>query len=299
VKVLASRRLPGDAFDELDDVEVTALTDLTRARPDVEAVIVANEAVPLDLLPALRLVANFGVGVDRIDLDTCARRGIAVTTTPGALDDATADLTFALMLAARRRVVEGDRLVRSGGWPGTSTASRVAEEVTGSTLGIVGLGRIGTAVAQRARAFRMRVLYAQPRRRDTDLAEYRELDQMLPLVDILTIHAPLSEATRGLLDARRLALIPDGACVVNAARGEIIDEAALVAECLSGRLWAGLDVFAHEPYPPAALLGLSNVVLTPHLGSGTRQTRQAMTRVVVDNVIAIAHGRPPLTPVVL
>jgi glyoxylate reductase len=297
VKVLASRRLPGDAFDELDDVEVTALTELTRSRPDVEAVIVANEAVPLDLLPALRLVANFGVGVDRIDLDTCARRGIAVTSTPGVLDDATADLTFALMLATRRRVVEGDRLVRSGGWPGTSTASRVAEDVTGATLGIVGLGRIGTAVAQRARGFRMRVLYAQPRRVTSDRAEYRDLDEMLPLVDILTVHAPLSEATRGLLDARRLALIPDGGCVVNAARGEIIDEAALVAECLSGRLRAGLDVFAHEPYPPAALLDLSNVVLTPHLGSGTRQTRQAMTRIVVDNVIAIAHGRPPLTPV--
>ena len=225
MKVLASRRLPGDAFDELDDVEVIALTGLTQARPDVEAVIVANEAVPLDLLPALRLVANFGVGVDRIDLDTCARRGIAVTTTPGALDDATADLTFALMLATRRRVVEGDRLVRSGGWPGTGTASRVAEEVTGATLGIVGLGRIGTAVAERARGFRMRVLYAQPRRRDTDLAEYHDLDEMLPLVDILTVHAPLSEATRGLLDARRLALVPDGACVINAARGEIIDEA--------------------------------------------------------------------------
>jgi glyoxylate reductase len=117
------------------------------------------------------------------------------------------------------------------------------------------------------------------------------------MVDILTIHAPLSEATRGLLDARRLALIPDGACVVNAARGEIIDEAALVAECRSGRLRAGLDVFVHEPYPPAALLGLSNVVLTPHLGSGTRQTRGAMTRIVVDNVLAVAHGRPPLTAV--
>ncbi|MGF7238311.1 MAG: 2-hydroxyacid dehydrogenase [Frankia sp.] len=297
MKVLASRRLPGDAFGELDDVEVIALTELTQARPDVEAVIVANEAVPLDLLPGLRLIANFGVGVDRVDLATCAGRGIAVTTTPGVLEDATADLTFALMLATRRRVAEGDRLVRSGGWPGTNTASLVAEEVTGATLGIVGLGRIGTAVAQRARGFRMRVFYAQRRRLDTDLAEYRDLDEMLARVDILTVHAPLSDQTRGLLDARRLALIPDGACIVNAARGEIIDEAALVAECLSGRLRAGLDVFPHEPYPPAALLGLPNVVLTPHLGSGTRRTRQAMTRIVVDNVLAVAHGRPPLTPV--
>ena len=213
------------------------------------------------------------------------------------LDQATADLAFALVLAARRQLVEGDRLVRSGGWSGSWSEGRLAEEVSGSTLGIVGLGRIGAAVAQRARGFDLRVLYTQRRPVDTDLAEFRDLDALLAESDIVTLHVPLTQETRGLLDARRLALLRDGACLVNTARGEIVDEQALVGELVSGRIRAGLDVFVDEPHVPAELLELPNVVLTPHLGSATRQTREAMTRLVVDNLLAVERGKPPLTPV--
>jgi glyoxylate reductase len=299
LKVLATRRYPGPAFTELEDVEVEALSGLTALRPDVEALIVANEPVPVELLPGLRLVANFGVGYDRLGIDSLRERGVAVTNTPGVLDAATADLTFALILAAQRRVVEGDSRVRAGEWTGSWADGFLAEEVTGSTLGIVGLGRIGQAVARRARGFELRVLYTKRRRSDTELGEYRELDDLLREADVVTIHAPLTAETRGLIDARRLALFKDGEVLVNTARGEIVDEPALVAELVSGRLRAGLDVFWREPHVPEELLGLPNVVLTPHLGSGTRQTREAMTRIVVDNILAFERGEPLVTPVQL
>lgn len=297
MKILATRRYPGPAFDELEDVEVQPLSDLRSPRPEVEALAVANEPVPLDLLPGLQLVANFGVGYDQLGVNELRSRGVAVTNTPGVLDAATADLTFALMLAARRRVVEGDRRVRDGDWTGSWADGLLAEEVAGSTLGIVGLGRIGQAVARRAQGFELRVLFTQRTRIDTDLGEYRELDELLAEADIVSIHAPRTPETEGLLDARRLSLLKDGAVVVNTARGEIVDEAALVAELVSGRIRAGLDVFVHEPQVPKELLSLSNVVLTPHLGSGTRQTRAAMTRLVVDNIRAFERGDPLITPV--
>jgi glyoxylate reductase len=297
VKVVASRRYPGPAFDELHDAEVLPLDDLRDPRQDVQGLVVANEPVPLDLLPRLRIVANFGVGYDRIDVAGCAARGVVVTNTPGVLDNATADLAFALILATRRQIVESDRLVRAGGWVGAWSEGRLADEVTGSTLGIVGLGRIGSAVARRAHGFNLRVLYTQRRRIETELGDFRELETLLEEADIVTIHAPLTSETHGLLDARRLALLRDGACLVNTARGEIADEEALVAELVSGRIRAGLDVFAHEPQVPRELLDLPNVVLTPHLGSATRQTREAMTRLVVDNLLAVERGEAPLTPV--
>jgi glyoxylate reductase len=297
VKLLATRRYPGPAFDELDDVEVMPLSELTVPRPEVEALVVANEPPPLDLLPGLRLVANFGVGYDRLGVDQLRERGIAVTNTPGVLDAATADLTLALILAARRRIVEGDQRVRAREWVGSWADSFLAEELTGSTLGIVGLGRIGQAVARRAQGFELRVLYAQRHRAETTLGEYRELDRLLGEVDVVTIHAPLTGETRGLIDARRLSLLKDGACFVNTARGEIVDERALVGELVSGRIRAGLDVFAHEPHVPEELLGLTNVVLTPHLGSGTRQAREAMTRIVVDNIRAFERDEPLVSPV--
>ena len=153
------------------------------------------------------------------------------------------------------------------------------------------------AVARRARGFELRVLYTQRSRAASELGEYRELDKLLAESDIVTIHAPLTPETRGLVDARRLALMRDGTCLVNTARGEIVDEAALVAELVSGRLRCGLDVFAREPHVPEQLLALPNVVLTPHLGSGTRQTREAMTRIVVDNVLAFERGEQLVTPV--
>jgi glyoxylate reductase len=279
-------------------VEVRALGELESARPDVEALLVANEPVPLNLLPDLKLVANFGVGYDRLGIEELRRRGIAVANTPGVLSAATADLTFALILAVRRRVVEGDARVRRGEWRGSWADGFLAEELTGSTLGIIGLGRIGQAVARRARGFELSVLYAQRTPAETDLGEFRELDELLGQSDVVTIHAPLTPETRGLLDARRLALLRDGAAVVNTARGEIVDESALTAELVSGRLRAGLDVFTHEPHVPEELLELPNVVLTPHLGSATRQTREAMTRLVVDNVLAFERGEPLVSLVV-
>lgn len=297
MKVLATRRYPGPAFDELSDVEIRGLQELTSPEPDVGALIVANEPVPLQLLPSLRLVANFGVGYDRLGVEDLKRHGIAVSNTPGVLSAATADLTFALILAARRRVVEGDRTVRAGGWTGSWADGLLAEELTGATLGIVGLGRIGEAVARRARGFELRVLYTRRQRAETELGEYRQLDDLIADADIVTLHAPLTPETLGLIDARRLALLRDGACFVNTSRGEIVDEAALVAELVSGRIRAGLDVFAHEPRVPEELLSLDNVVLTPHLGSGTRQAREAMTRLVVDNILAWERGEALVTPV--
>jgi len=300
VRILATRRYPGPAFDELGDVAVQTIAELDGRRPDVEGLVVANEPVPLDLLPSLRVVANFGVGFDRVGVEACLARGVVVTNTPRVLDSATADLTLALILATRRHVVEGDRLVRSGGWLRSWSdleSDRLAEELTGSTLGIVGLGRIGSAVARRARGFELRVLYSQRRAIDSDLGEFRELDALLEEVDIVTLHVPLTPETQGLIDARRLALLRDGASLVNTARGEIVDEKALVAELVSGRIRAGLDVFNDEPLVPSELLDLPNVVLTPHLGSATRQTREAMTRLVVDNLLAVERGEPPLTPV--
>jgi glyoxylate reductase len=273
------------------------LAELHEPREDVQGLILANEPVPLDLLPSLRVVANFGVGYDRVDVAACAARGVVVTNTPGVLDEATADLAFALILAVRRQVVQGDRFVRTGEWSGSWSEGGLAEELTGSTLGILGLGRIGSAVARRARGFELRVLYSRRLRADSDLGEFRDVDALFEESDIVSIHAPLSPETEGVVDARRLALLRDGACLVNTARGEIVDERALVAELVSGRISAGLDVFADEPEVPRELLDLPNVVLTPHIGSATRQTREAMTRLVVDNLLAVERGEPPLTPV--
>jgi glyoxylate reductase len=286
VKVLATRRLPGDAWDELEDVEIGAL-DVPR--PDVEALVVPNELVDddvLDRFPSLRLVANYGVGYDRIDVKACRVRNIAVTNTPGVLDAATADLAFALILAVRRGLVAGDRFVRAGGWNAHwSAATALGRDVTGATLGIVGLGRIGSAVARRAAGFDMRILSI--RRSEGDL------DGLLRECDIVTVHVPLTQDTAGLLSRERLALMPTGATLVNTARGAVVDEEALVDELVSGRISAGLDVFAHEPDVPAKLYDLPNVVLTPHLGSATVETRAAMTRVVVDNLLAATRGEEP------
>ena len=299
MKILASRRFPGPAWDELEDVEYYESV-LDGERPGVEALAVVGEAIDdraLDLFPNLRLVANYGVGYDSIDVAACVARGVAVSNTPGVLDAATADLTMALILASRRRVVEGDSFVRAGRWGSEWVATELlGQEVSGSTLGIVGLGRIGSAVAKRARAFDMRILYTQ-RRRGTDEFEYLELDDLLGRADIVTLHVPLTAETEGLIDARRIGLMRDGACLVNTARGPIVDEPALVEALVSGRIRAGLDVFAHEPSVPRELLDLPNVVLTPHVGSATQETREAMTRVLVDNLQAAARGDPLPNPV--
>ena len=297
MRVLASRRFPGPAWDDLEDVGVE--WPVAGPRPGVEVLAVVAATVDealLELLPDLRLVANYGVGYDGIDVEACARRGVAVTNTPEALGIATADLTMALVLATRRRLVEGDRFVREGKWAsGWVVGDLLGDEIGGATLGIIGLGRIGSAVATRARAFGMNVLHT--RREDDGSPDRRELDDLLRESDVVTIHVPLTDETDGLLDARRLGLLRDGACLINTARGAIVDEEALVAELASGRLRAGLDVFTHEPHVPDALLGLPNVVLSPHVGSATRATREAATAELVANILAALERRPLPNPV--
>jgi glyoxylate reductase len=297
LKILASRRFPGPAWDELDDVEYlrTALPEgIEGMRDDVEALAVVGETIDdrtFELLSNLRLIANYGVGYESIDVAAAAKRGIAVTNTPGVLTAATADLTLALILAVRRRVVAGDRAVREGRWSGGwADPDFLGREVSGSTLGVVGFGRIGQAVARRGEAFEMSVIH-HSRQRSKD--GWRELDELLSTADVVTLHVPLTSETEGLLDARRLGLLRRGACLVNTARGLIVDEEALVRELVSGRIEAGLDVFAHEPGVPRELLGLPNVVLTPHIGSATSETRARMTRVLVDNVLAIERDEKP------
>jgi glyoxylate reductase len=261
----------------------------------VEALAVVSDRVDaelLDLLPNLRLVANYGAGYDLVDVEACRRRGVVVTNTPEVTSAATADLTLGLILAVRRRIGAGDAFVRSGGWDsGWADEPLTGDEVTGSTLGIVGLGRIGTAVAQRAQGFDMRVVYT--RRTLDDDPRYRPLDELLREADVVSIHLPLTNETQGLIDARRLALMRDGSALINTARGLIVEEPALVSELVAGRLQAGLDVFAHEPRVPPELFELPNVVMTPHLGTATQATREAMTRVLVDNLLAVEAGRPP------
>ena len=278
MKIAATRPLPGPAWDELEDV-------VLGERPDAEILVVMNEPVAFDAYPQLRLVANFSVGYDNIDVDECRRRGIAVSNTPGVLDAATADLAFGLILAARRRIAEGDRTIRDGGW----RLDGQAREVSGATLAVIGMGRIGSAVARRAQGFDMRVLGVRSREGDLDAA--------LREADVVSLHVPLSERTRGLISRERLALLRDGATLVNTARGAVVDEDALVDELASGRIGAGLDVFVHEPHVPERLRDLSNVVLTPHIASATVETRAAMTRVVVDNVLAFERGEPLPNPV--
>jgi glyoxylate reductase len=303
-RTLATLRLPGPAFDELEDIAIVPLVELELSEA-ARALIVANEDVDddvLDLLPNLLVVANYGVGYDRVNVGACRARGITVTNTPGVLDAATADLAFALLLAAQRRVVEGDREVRSGGWTAGWPDRELAVEVTGSTLGIVGLGRIGAAVARRAVGFELRVLYTKRVRLDHATEqrlgiEWRELDDLLRVSDAVSLHVPRTPETTGLLDAGRLALLRDGAVLVNTARAEVVDRDALVEELVNGRLRAGLDVFWGEPNVPAELLNLPNVVLTPHIGSATQTARHGMTRLVVDNVIAVLAGREAISAV--
>jgi glyoxylate reductase len=256
----------------------------------VEAVVPVGP-IELELFPDLRLVANYGVGYDRVDVPACHERGIAVTNTPGVLDAAVADLTVALILACRRHLVASDRFVRERGWQrGWARPELLGRDLAGSTLGLVGLGRIGSEVARRAEVFGMRVVF---HRRSEGLP----LDELLRTADVVSLHVPLTPETSGLISRERLALLQDGATLINTARGAVVDEEALVEELASGRISAGLDVFVDEPQVPERLFDLPNVVLTPHIASATVETRGAMTRVLVDNVLAFLGGAPLPTPV--
>ena len=289
MRIVATQTLPGPAWNRLPEVDVLTAWPPPEPLPRVEtlvAVVARVGAEELDLLPDLRLVANYGVGYDTVDVAACRRRGIAVTNTPGVLDSTVADLTLALILACRRHLVESDRFVRERHWRrGWAEPELLGRDLAGSTLGLVGKGRIGTEVARRADAFGMHVVH---HRRSEGLP----LEELLRRADVVSLHVPLTPETHGLLSRERLALLQDGATLVNTARGAIVNEHALVDELVSGRISAGLDVFADEPSVPDRLLDLPNVVLTPHIASATVETRAAMTRVLVENVLAFLHGEP-------
>jgi glyoxylate reductase len=251
----------------------------------------------------LRGVCNVAVGFDNIDLAACARRGVVVTNTPGVLDDATADLAFALILAARRRLGEGERLVRAGKPWQWGMDFMVGHDLRGGRLGIVGLGGIGARVAARGRGFGMEIAYFG-RRESPHAAELEatrlDLDELLATSDVISLHTPLTPETHHLIGARQLCLMKPTATLVNTARGAVVDEAALVEALRDGRIaGAGLDVFEDEPNVHPGLLELDNVVLLPHIGSATVETRAAMAELAARNAIAIARGEQPETPVPL
>lgn len=254
-------------------------------------------------LPTLRVAANIAVGYDNIDVAAAASRGIVVTNTPDVLTDAVADFTIGLILALTRRIVEGDRLIRAGGWTGWALDFMLGTELRGRTLGIVGFGRIGQATAERARAFGMRVIATCRPPGETgpplppDVA-CLPLDEVLAAADVVSLHVPLTPATRHLIGARELARMKPTAVLVNTARGPVVDEAALV-DALTERRIAGaaLDVFEREPAVHHGLLGLDHVVLAPHLGSSSVETRTAMADLAARNVIAVLRGEAPLTPI--
>jgi lactate dehydrogenase-like 2-hydroxyacid dehydrogenase len=289
VTIAATQTLPGPAWDELPEVRILESWPPPSALGGIEVVLHAHarvSAAELDLLPDLRLVANYGVGYDTVDMAACHARGVVVTNTPGVLDAAVADLTFGLILACRRQIAAADRFVRERRWNrGWAQPEVVGSDLAGSTLGLVGMGRIGSQVARRAEPFGLRVVH---HRRSSGLP----LEELLSTADVVSLHVPLTPETERLISRDRLRLLRDGATLINTARGPIVDEEALVDELSSGRISAGLDVFADEPHVPERLLGLPNVVLTPHVASATIETRAAMTRVLVDNVLAFLQGRP-------
>jgi glyoxylate reductase len=260
------------------------------------------DAATLASAPRLRIVANFAVGYDNVDLHAAAERGIVVTNTPDVLTEATADLAWALALAAARRVVEGDRWVRSGDWPGWAPDQMLGQSVHGATLAVVGMGRIGAAVARRATGFSMEILSVsrspKPELEEAVGAIRMPLLEALARADVVVVTAPLHDSTHHLIDRAALDVMKPSAVLVNVGRGPVVDEAALVHALSSGGLAAaGLDVYEFEPAVGASLRALPNVVLAPHLGSATHAARAAMARCCCDNVLAVLRGDPPLTPV--
>ncbi len=273
----------------------TAVVTLLHDRVDAEFFDAAG--------PQLRCAANVAVGYDNVDVAEATRRGVLITNTPAVLTDATADLTLALILMVTRRLGEGERMVRAGERWSWSMFFLLGMGLQDKTLGIVGLGAIGRAVARRARALGMRITYADAQRADAEVeaeleAAFVGLDELLAKADVLCLHCPLTEETRHLIDAERLRQMKPTAFLVNTARGPIVDEAAL-AEALRERRIAGaaLDVYEREPEVHPGLLELDNAVLLPHLGSATLETRTAMAVLAARNAIAASSGQPPLTPV--
>jgi glyoxylate reductase len=307
MKVIVTRRFPAavegrlaDRFDaELNPEDAPFDRDRLGAamrRCDALAPAVTDR-IDAGLIEAagerLKLIANFGAGTDNIDLEAARARGIRVTNTPGVLTEDTADLVMALILMTPRRLGEGERILRSGAWRGWGPTDQLGRSLTGKALGIVGMGRIGQAVARRAEAFAMAVHYHN--RRPVEGARQRhwpDLDRMLAAVDVVSLNAPYAPDTHHLIDRRRLGLMRPESWLINAARGPLVDEEALIDALAAGRLaGAGLDVYPDEPRIDPRLLALPNVVLLPHLGSATLESRTAMGEKVLANLIAFAEGR--------
>ena len=312
--VIVTRKLP-DAIEtrmrELFDARLN-VDDVPMSREQLtDAVQTADVIVPTvtDRLDArilsragdkLRLIANFGAGVDNIDLESARARGITVTNTPGVLTDDTADITMALILAVPRRIVEGSAVIARGDFKGWSPTWMLGQRITGKRLGIIGMGRIGQAVARRAKAFGLQIHYhnrkavAKPIEEELEATYWDSLDQMLARMDIVSVNCPHTPATYHLLSARRLKLMKPSAFIVNTARGEVIDENALARMLEANELaGAGLDVFEHEPAVNPKLLKLRNVVLLPHMGSATMEGRIDMGEKVIINIKTFADGHKP------
>jgi len=305
-RVFVTRRLPGAAVERLrahHEVEVWEESgpppreDLLERTQDADALLCLLtdrvDAELFDRCPRLRIVANMAVGFDNIDLQAATLHGVAVGNTPGVLTEATADLTFALILAAARRLPEGIEAVRHGRWGPWDPSWLLGLELTGATLGLVGKGRIGAAVAHRAEAFGMQVLF-------TDLGSGVPLRTVLEQSDVVSLHVPLTEETEGMIDAAALSWMRPTAIVINTARGPIVDQTALAEALQGGRLGAAaLDVTVPEPLPPDhPLLGAPNLLVLPHLGSATTVTRARMADLAVDNVLAGLAGKSLPNPVV-
>ena len=250
-------------------------------------------------LPAeVKIIANFSVGFDHVDVEAARKKGVVVTNTPDVLSDATAELTMMLMIGAARRASEGEKLVREGKWKDWSPAFMVGTQVTGKRLGILGMGRVGQVVAKRARGFDMTIHYHDVRRlppeREAGAIFHETAEDLLPHCDFLSVHCNVTPATRGLMDARRFSLLPDGAIFVNAARGAIVDDEALIDALKSGKLRAaGIDAYNNEPKVDQRIVALPNTFLMPHIGSATAETRDAMGFRALDNLDAYFAGHEP------
>ena len=318
-KVILTRKLPETVETRMRELFSTTLneTDIALSWAQLEeAVKTADVLVPTvtdkidaDLIAAagsqLRLIASFGTGVDHIDLAAARARGITVTNTPGVLTEDTADVTMALILAVPRRIAEGDALVRSGQWQGWAPTGMLGHRINSKRLGIIGMGRIGEAVARRARGFGLSIHYHnrkavhQETEAELEATYWESLEQMLARVDIVSVNCPHTSQTSNLLSADRLALMQQSAYLVNTSRGDVVDESALVAALNAGTIGgAGLDVFQGEPDINPAILAARNTVLLPHLGSATVESRTAMGLKVVENANAFAAGQDLIDPVI-
>jgi glyoxylate reductase len=311
ISILVTRKLPSSILTRLEAVGAVDLysDDGTMPHEELIARIGDKDAVVcmltdridrsvIDAAARLKIAANVAVGYNNVDVPYAKSKGVIVTNTPDVLTESVADFTWALILAITRRLSEGERLLRRGGWKGWAFDFMLGTELRGKQLGIVGFGRIGQAVAARAAGFGMRVAYSG--RRDLGLpgAEFMSLDRLLNSSDVVSLHVPLSNDTRHLIDKKAIARMKRSAYLINTARGPVVDEEAL-AWALQQHLLAGaaLDVYENEPAVHSDLLRLENVLLVPHLGSGTTETRLGMAALAVDNVVAVLSGKPPLTPI--